>query len=360
MAIREFKRKDGTRYQASLLGNDGHVVSEMFDTRKEAREYENKLKAEKAAGRLTGISKKVSLNEYVQVWFKESQSQTTPGHRSQQVQLYEDFVAPKLGGKPLAKITPPMVLNVLNEMRQLGKSAQTRLHVFNLLRKAFGDAIEIYQMVDFNPVLKKIKPKVPRKETVHLSGHQMKTLLQHVAGKEYCLAIWLQLVLGLRIGEVQALDWSDVDLQLGVLYVRRSYSRKDSWATGRPVLNDYPKNKRHRSQKLPPEVLQLLKEEKLRSRSNLVVATSFKGNMLSYEHYMRTLKAYCRQVELPEVGTHGLRHSTASLYMDLGATRDDIASLLDNPSAVDRYIHAKNRPVDKIADVLRMFPVVPA
>jgi hypothetical protein len=54
-----------------------------------------------------------------------------------------------------------MVKKVLSEMAQQGLSKQTRRHAFGIMRKMYSDAIEDYQYLTFDPVLKKLKPEVP-------------------------------------------------------------------------------------------------------------------------------------------------------------------------------------------------------
>lgn len=47
--------------------------------------------------------------------------------------------------------------------------------------------------------------------------------------------------------------------------------------------------------------------------------------MLSYEWYSRTLRRYCKELAIPLIGTHGLRHSTSTLYLSHGATLFGVA-----------------------------------
>jgi integrase len=126
-------------------------------------------------------------------------------------------------------------------MAQDGKSPQTQAHVFALMRKMFGDAVENYQYLTFNPAIRKLKPSLVVKEARRLNMEQIKKLLLHVEGKKYGLAIWLQLYLGLRCGELQALKWEDVDLVDQRVHIRRTYVRK----TG--MFRDYPKGKKQHS-----------------------------------------------------------------------------------------------------------------
>jgi site-specific recombinase XerD len=54
---------------------------------------------------------------------------------------------------------------------------------------------------------------------------------------------------------------------------------------------------------------------------------------ISYEWYQRTLRRYCKEANVRMIGTHGLRHSTAALYMHHGATQDDLRQLFAHASA---------------------------
>lgn len=171
---------------------------------------------------------------------------------------------------------------------------------------------------------------------------------------EYGTAIWLQVYLGLRVGEIQALTWNNVDLQDGTIHIRRAYVRKDR------VFKDYPKGRKQHSHRIPPEVVEILLEAKGKAKSSYV-AESAEGGMLSYEWYFRSPKRYCRECGLEAVGTHGLRHSTAGLYLSHGASRDDIKSLFAHSSyeVTDRYIHHRESNLEKVAGVIRLFPNLP-
>src|SRR5690606_15406226 len=179
---------------------------------------------------------------------------TSKGWQREQLRQYRTFIDPLIGDLKLASVTPHLISEELVHMAQLGKSPQTRLHAFNLLRKMFGDAVEMFQLLTFNPVLKKLKPRVPIKETRHLNIKQAKELLMYVVDKPNGLAIWLQLYLGLRIGELQALTWQDLDLDTGTIHIHRSYVRKDG------AFKNYPKGGRQHSKRMPPELVDFLKE----------------------------------------------------------------------------------------------------
>ncbi len=345
-------------FQVKLRGPDGKWITKAFASCKEAGEYEVRLKDQKYRGSLTSNSERqMTVNEYFETWMEAVQQQASPGWRAIQRQLYRDYVKPLIGHSKLQAISPPVISRLLNEMAKKGKSEQTRLHTFNLLRKMFLDGVELFQVLSYNPVIRKLKPKVPLKETRYLNLEQVKKLLAHVADKPYGTAIWLQLYLGLRIGEVQVLRWSDVDFEDGQVFIQRSFSRKDTWATKELIIKDYPKGRKHHSLTIPPELREFLKEKKM-SANSIYVASSPNGKMIPYERYRRRLMGFCGELGIPTIGTHGLRHSTSAVYLSHGASKEDLRVLFahSSPSLTERYTHGVGTNLQKITHVTRLFP----
>ncbi|MBI3557959.1 MAG: tyrosine-type recombinase/integrase [Deltaproteobacteria bacterium] len=90
------------------------------------------------------------------------------------------------------------------------------------------------------------------------------------------------------------------------------------------------------------------------------VVPSPKGKMLCYGSYYKALKRYCTDAGVPEIATHGLRHSTSGIYMAHGATRDDMYRLFkhSSPAVTERYIHDRGERVNEVAKVIRLLPPV--
>lgn len=356
MAIIKLNRPNSP-FQVKLRGPDGRWITKAFPTYKNAEEFEAKLKGQKHQGTLvTNSDRQITLNEYFETWMETVQHQASPGWRTVQRQLYRDYVKPLIGDCKLQSISPPTISQLLNEMAKKGKSEQTRLHTFNLLRKIFLDGVELFQVLTYNPAIRKLKPRVPLKETRHLNIEQIKKLLAHVTDKPYGTAIWLQFFLGLRVGEVQALRWSDLDLESGQVFIRRAFSRKDTWATKELVIKDYPKGRRHHTLALPQELWNFLREKK-REANSIYVSPSPQGKILPYERYRRRLTWYCEELEIPVIGTHGLRHSTSALYMSHGANLGDLQALFahSSQSLTERYTHGVGSNLHKVSNVVRLF-----
>lgn len=346
------KRSSGT-YQVKYRGNDGRWISETFPTKREAESFELELKKKKRSGsRITNSGQNLILDEYFALWAETVRGQSSSGWFKTRKQQYADFVKPLLGNHKLKTIQPPHIAAVLNRMNELGKAAQSRVHVYGLLHKMFRDADETFRLVSFNPVLRSFKPQIPVKEAPHLNLDQVRILLSCVRSRPYGRAVWLHFFLGLRVGELQALRWEDVDLGSGLVHIRRAYVRKER------VFNEYPKGRKHHSKPIPGELFSVFSELKAESGNSDLVVTSPGYHMLSYEGYQRALVAYCKEFKVPRIGTHGLRHSTAALYLSSGASRHELRNLFAHSSekVTERYIHHIDSGLDDVAKVIQLFP----
>lgn len=350
------KRSNGT-YQVKYRGSDGRWITKSFPTKRDAEDCDASLKKEKRGGEmLSNEGKNLTLDEFSEIWFETFKTQSSSGWRRMQRQLYADFVKPVIGEMKVVAVKPPAVTKVLNRMADMGRAPLTQNHVYGLLRHMFRDAIETFRLVAHNPVLRTFKPRGSTRVPPHLNLLQARELLADVRGKPYGEAIWIQFFLGLRVGEMQALRWEDVDLDVGMIHIRRAYVRKEK------VFKDYPKGRRQHSKVIPPELLEVFKELAVkRDDDNELVLRSPGYWMLSYEWFNRQLQRYCKALGLPLIGTHGLRHSTSSLYLSNGASKDDIRALMAHSSATvtERYIHHVDTRLSQVARSIQLFPADP-
>ena len=336
------------KYQARVISLDGRVLTQVFETRRAAQDKVSFWKHEKLNGTIGRVAdNSLTVSEFFKEWFQdisgESAKELQSGWRAQQEHYFRTFINPVIGNMRLRLVTPQMIKRVLINMTSQGKAPQTQRLVFATLRKMFGDAVENYQYLGSNPVLRKLKPATVLKEAKHLNLLQVKRLLQYSEHRTYGLAIWIQIYLGLRMGELVALRWEDVDLDFGRIHIRRTY------VTQTGLFRDYPKGGRHHSHSIPIELLKKLMDARPLATSDLVV-NSVTGNQLNYRSYVTHLKLYCSELGIPVLSTHGLRHSTSELYIHHGATRDDLRRLFahSTPAVTDRYVHDRGTRTARI------------
>ncbi len=144
---------------------------------------------------------------------------------------------------------------------------------------------------------------------------------------------------GLRLGEVLALRWADVDLQDRLLLVRRGLS------AGQETL---PKGRRHRFVPLPtPAVATLARladRDEFTGPDDYVLCNRW-GRRLDASALRRRYKRGCEAAGLRPVRLHGLRHAAGSLLArttDAVFVRDFLGHA--KLTTTDRYLSAKRRP----------------
>ncbi len=114
-------------------------------------------------------------------------------------------------------------------------------------------------------------------------------------GKQYELAIWFGVYVGLRVGEIQALRWVHIDLDRRVVRVTATSARKEK------VMRDYPKGRKWHLPTLPDELIDMLRRTR-ESADGEFVCPSPDQAMLTYYGYYKALRRYCRQARHMALG----------------------------------------------------------
>ena len=153
----------------------------------------------------------------------------------------------------------------------------------------------------------------------------------------------------MRIGELLALRWTDVDLEQGVMRVSRTLSR----AKGGPRFTT-PKNGKGRPVTLTREAVEALRSHrKGQNEVRLKLGTLWADNGLIFASETgkpltrdfvdrRSFKPLLKRAGLPKKRLHDLRHTCATLLLSQGVHPTLVQKLLGHASVVmtlNRYSH---------------------
>jgi len=116
---------------------------------------------------------------------------------------------------------------------------------------------------------------------------------------------------GLRIGEVLALRWKNVDFKKSVIQVREAvYEGNLSSPKSKSSIRDIP---------MGPSLHQSLAEYRKEAPADAFVFASKNGTPLDSHNLLgRVLKPACKRAGLPSISWHSFRHTHATLLSDLG------------------------------------------
>ena len=148
------------------------------------------------------------------------------------------------------------------------------------------------------------------------------------------LGILVCLSTGLRIGEVCALKWSDINMDTGLLHVNRTIERiyiVDSDKPHTEIVINTPKTKNSlREIPLSKELVRIFKSlMKVVNKDYYVLTNNTKPTEpRTYRNYFNKL---LKQLDIPRLKFHGLRHSFATRCIESHCYYKTVSVLLGLP-----------------------------
>ncbi|MBE3589963.1 MAG: site-specific integrase [Firmicutes bacterium] len=145
-------------------------------------------------------------------------------------------IAPRIGRVRLDKLTAVDLQALYADLRKAGLAPKYVRFVHATLRKALGDA-ERMRLLRYNPAAAVEPPRVPpRRELRTLTPQEAAMVLAAAKDERHGDLIIVALLTGLRLGELLALTWSDVDLDGAMIHVSKSVfvSRQTGVVVGPP------------------------------------------------------------------------------------------------------------------------------
>lgn len=311
------QRRDG-RWEARLSLPGGRRRSYYAKTKQEAVGKLQKGQAAVLTGQVVA-GDRLKVGDFLESWLRDVASQRVrPRTFTSYQELVRLHITPAIGYLPLAKLTPKNVEGMMAGLRQDRVGARTVQHCRQALRAALNVAMR-WDLVTRNAAALSSPPPVPQHEVRPLSLGNAGVILQTVKGDRLEALYLTALTLGLRQSESLGLQWSDVDLEVGVIRVQRGLQRY----SGDYHLQE-PKTARARRTipSLPPAVISALREHRARQLAerlragpawqgdqwSTLVFTNELGGPLSGSWVTHHFQALLRLVGLPPMRYHDLRH----------------------------------------------------
>jgi integrase len=265
---------------------------------------------------------------------------------------------PILGSKRLCDISRVDVQCLLSDKRKQGLSGSSVHGMRTALGKVLQAAVD-WNLLEQNPARGiRLGDRTPKAERLYLTPPEVLRLLNSLP--EPCRMLVLVAVLtGMRIGEILALRWKNLDLLRGLIQIRESVTE------GRFGVPKTRSSKRTIPVSEP--LRQALEGQRARCRQtgsdNLVFATRKQTPLNPKNLLRRVLRPACVKLELPLISWHSFRHTHATLLGEVGESLRTASAILghSNLSTTMIYAHAipesQKRAMDKVGEIL--FPNVP-
>lgn len=259
--------------------------------------------------------------------------------------IIEQHLSDKIGCMELNDLSPLILQRLITSLLQNGNkktgkglSANSVNAVISVIQSSLKTAHLLGLTREYTADKLK-RPKFKEKPVECFTLAEQKQIEQAILNgkKDKLYGIILCLYSGLRIGELIALQWDDIDLTKGILTISKScHDDKDG------LIIDEPKTATSRRIiPLPKQLLPISRSVKKRSDSSSVVSAN--GSTVSVRSYQRSFELLLKKLKIPHKGFHSLRHTFATRALECGMDVKTLSEILGhkNPTVtLNRYAHS--------------------
>jgi integrase len=361
------RRSDG-RWMARLsvprsVDGKAHRIAVYGATQAEVVEKLKNLRQQRDLNAKSVIGKD-TLSGYLQRWLENDVSVNRDGKTYQEYEgTVRGYITPFIGHIKLAKLDGEQLVAWQGTLKRKGFSANMRLRGIRVLRNALNKAVKL-RVIPFNPIAALDKPKVIRKEVVPLEPEVCQRLFENCQAHRLGDLIVLAAMTGLRKGELFAIEWNAVNLDEGVLVVRRQLQELKGLKLKEPKTQA---GKRVVS--LDPVAVEALRsrlkkalDEGFDPAQVPIVFPNIRGGYLRGSNFDRNIWYPIREATgIPDTFVfHDLRHTQASLMLAAGVDLKVIQKRLghrDFATTANTYSHllqnSQNEAVEKLAAMMQ-------
>ncbi|HEX4203370.1 MAG TPA: site-specific integrase [Ktedonobacteraceae bacterium] len=330
-----FQRKDG-RWEAKFkVEETGKYKSLYARTEKEAYKLLEDAKFQQKQGTLaTGPQQ--TVKDFLEYWLENVEKPTIElGTYFNNRIIVHKHLIPGLGHIKLQKLTAQQVQTFYSRKLKDGAAASRIEQFQGVLHKALTYARRM-KLVSVNVTDDVQVPRRVEYEGPVLTPEQVRLLLREAREKGLEIPIALGVTMGMRIGEILGLRWSDIDLVKGTLRVSRTLNYLPEY---RFVETKGKTKASRRNMLLPQFLIALLKKQaalQLERKEGAgtewidrdLVFSNKVGDYIIPTTLRRRFYRLLLNVGLPRMHFHDLRHSAATILISMGVPVNMVQELL--------------------------------
>jgi len=299
---------------------------------------------------------KINTKELCEEWLENSRIRLKASSYARYHSLLYNHVIPCLGDKKVKTLTNTVINEFIKQKSEYGRldgmgglSAKTVNDILSMLIQIIQYAEKKHYIVGF--AYDFIQPKVQVNELPVLTTAEQNQLIQYVLLHQDIekLGVLFALYTGVRLGELCALQWRDIDFTSGTLKITKTIQRikniNKNETTKTIVVIDTPKSQKSiRSIPLSDSFLKLLKryQGQYHQYDYILSGTS---KYIEPRIYQAKFKKYLKQAQIQPINFHALRHTFATRGIEQGFDTKSLSEILGHSTVrftLERYVHSSH------------------
>lgn len=294
---------------------------------------------------------KILYEEWIWNWLSSKKDYIKESTYANYSNIISNHIASDLGKYYINKLNNKILQNYLISKYKTGRldktgglSNKTIRDIIAIIKSSLKAAVKEELIENIN--LDFTYPKSISKEKVYtLSKEDQNKLINYILinSNEKTMGILLTLFSGIRIGELCALQWKDIDFKKNIIYINKTLQRvyiKDTENKYSKIIITNPKT--HNAEREIPINKDFAQElKKFREIStNYILSNTDKW--IEPRTYRRFFENILKKANIEKINFHGLRHTFATNCIKLGVDYKTVSELLGHATVnitLNLYVH---------------------
>jgi integrase len=344
-----YQRKDG-RWEARLLAGYTEAGKARYKslyarTYSEARQKQRAVAGALPCGKPEISHQKMTVAIAADRWLSHVQLTAKESSFTKYDRTVRQHVLPYVGGMEISRIDSTVVERFIGKLLTEGRldgsgglAPKTVQDILVVLKSIFKHAKICCSFDDI--VLKK-----EDKEMRVLSQQEQDVLVQHLLQNTDAksIGVFLSLSTGIRIGELCALRWQDIDLKEKVLHARHTLQRipNASGGTKTKLIMTAPKSRASiRDIPLPDFLVKTLAKLEQAGGDYLLSGTDRPLEPRTVQYFFKRCLAACK---ITDTNFHALRHTFATRAVETSFELKSLSEILGHSNVnitLNKYVHS--------------------
>lgn len=350
-----YKRKDGRwegRFKCGYSDDGKSIYRSVY-----AKSYSavKELLEQKKVEQSKGCSCRCTVGELLGLWLDDEKNKVKESTYANYAMKLQKHILPRFSGMKYEALTAHHLNDFIREKLNSGLSEKYVSDIVVLMKSAakFGSRNYNYpNKIEF-VTLPKTVDKL-QKPLLNLDEQQrlQEELISNQSPSN--VGILLASVTGIRIGELCALKWSDIDLEKSIMTVKHTAQRIcNVGKNGTHLVISSPKSRSSiRQIPLPDFILPLLMAARTADDCYILSGTR---KLIEPRTLQYRFKSLLKRLSLPQVSFHKLRHQFATRCVELGFDVKTLSEILGHHSVevtLNRYVHSS---IEHKRDCMKLF-----